>query len=239
MFVSASLKWFCQESTLQTAEKNNNNLTTGFWNNLKCHSRKWVWGKKRGKKHDAELRFEATETDENLPENGNFGGRRRRKKKKANMIKSVSQWLVAFSRHGERRVKIRAPREKPLVTPAAKTVLRILPAGERSESLGETTWTAVWWQNKTLLEVFWSTADATNKRGNEVSGPEVWLWAAGPTLPTESTRSPALNCPTVLHKYVSGGKPRALLKYLALPRKVTQWGRRCGWMWLPVQGGHK
>lgn len=150
--VCESFKWFCQESTLQTAKKKKNSLTTGFWNNLKCHSRKWVWGKKRGKKHDAELRFEATETDENLPENGNFGGRR--KKKKANMIKSVSQWLVAFSRHGERRVKIRAPREKPLVTPAAKTVLRILPAGERSESLGETTWTAVWWQNKTLLEVF-------------------------------------------------------------------------------------
>lgn len=43
-----------------------------------------------------------------------------------------------------------------------------------------------------------------------------------------------------LRKYVSGGEPRALLKYPALPRKVTQWRpRRCGWMRLPVQGGHK
>lgn len=48
-----------------------------------------------------------------------------------------------------------------------------------------------------------------------------------------------LDDPTVLHKYVSGGKQRALLKYPALPRKVTQWGRRCGSMWLLVKGGHK
>lgn len=38
--------------------------------------------KREEKKHDAELRFEAAETDENLPENGNFGGRRRKGKKK-------------------------------------------------------------------------------------------------------------------------------------------------------------
>lgn len=167
----------------------------------------------------------------------------KKKKKKANMIKSVSQWLVAFSRHGERRVQKKNLSSHWLLRSLYSEVFNSRWEKFKSWRLARQS------DGKTRpSRRFRSTANATgNLQGHEVSGPGVWLWAAGPALPTLLRRTrrgrvgtlSRLDYPTVLHKYVSGGKPRALLKYPALPRKVTQWGRRCGWMWLSVQGGHK
>lgn len=153
-----------------------------------------------------------------------LGEEEEEEKKQTWLNLSPSGWLHSHDM-ARSRFELQGKKKKQIIR-------RFWTTGERRERLGETTW---WDQTRSDFPGglrSWSLI-VSRRPGTPHTPPRSWTMGSEPPPPDP------LNSPTVLHKYVSGGKPRALLKDPALPRKVTQWGQRFGWMWLSVQGGHK